>query len=70
MASLFSTVCGDMTRGNNHKLEDRNFCTNVRRNFFTVWVTEHRNRLPRQVVESPSLEMFKTFLDTYLCSLL
>jgi len=28
------------------------------------------NRLPREVVEAPPLEMFKTRLDTYLCSLL
>jgi len=33
-------------------------------------VTEHWNRLPREVVESPSLETFKTRLDKVLCSLL
>jgi len=31
-------------------------------------VTEHWNRLPREVVESPSLEIFKTLLSTYLCN--
>ena len=64
-ARLFSAVCGDRMTGNGQKLEHRMFHTNVRM-FFTVRVTEHWNRLPRGVVESPSLEMFKTCLDTYL----
>ena len=38
--------------------------------FFTVRMTENWNRLPREVVESPSLEIFKTRLDAYLCNLL
>ena len=40
------------------------------KNFFAVRVKEHWNRLPREVVESPSLKIFKTHLHTYLCSLL
>ena len=42
---------------------------NVDKNFFTVRVKEHWIRLPREVVESPSLEMFKTCLDAYLCNM-
>ena len=53
-----------------HKIEHRKFRTNTRKNFFTVRVMEHWNRLPRQVVESPSLEIFKAHLDAYLGSLL
>ena len=33
-------------------------------------VTELWNRLPSEVVESPSMEIFKSHLDTYLCDLL
>ncbi|PKU41332.1 rna-directed dna polymerase from mobile element jockey-like [Limosa lapponica baueri] len=66
----YSVVHGDSKRGNGHELEHRKFLLNMRKNFFTVTVTEYGNRLPREVVECPSLEIFKTFLDAFLSSLL
>ena len=60
-------VPSDRTR---HKLKQRKFQLNMRKNIFTLRVMEHWNRLPRELVESSSLEIFMICLDTVLCSLL
>ena len=64
---LFSVVPSNRTRCRGHKLKHRKFCLHTRKNFFTLRVTEDWNRLPRDFVESPSLEIFKTCLDEVLC---
>ena len=68
-AGLFSVVPSNKTRGSGHKLKHKKFHLNMK-NFFTVRVTEHWSRLPREAVDSPSLEIFQTHLDEVLCSLL
>ncbi|KFQ58288.1 hypothetical protein N334_05658, partial [Pelecanus crispus] len=48
------------------KLKHRRFLLNIRKCVFNVRVTECWHRLPRKVVESPSLEIFKSHLDMVL----
>jgi len=69
-ARLFLVLCSDRTRNNGLKLEHRKFHTKIWKDFFMGRVMEHWNRVPRDVVESPSMEIFKTHLSAYLCNLL
>ena len=60
---LFSRACCDRTRGDGLKLQKGTFRLDIRKKYFTMKVMKPWPRLPREVVDAPSLETFKVRLD-------
>ena len=60
---------GDRTRGNGFELKEGRFRLDTRWIIFIEEVVRHWSRLSREVVDDPSLELFKARLDGALVNL-
>ncbi|KFR17581.1 hypothetical protein N306_13354, partial [Opisthocomus hoazin] len=54
---------------NGSKLKEGRFRLDIRKKFFTMRVVKHWNRLPREAVAAPFLEVLKARLDGALSNL-
>ncbi|KAK4827887.1 LOW QUALITY PROTEIN: hypothetical protein QYF61_022310 [Mycteria americana] len=74
----FMKECSDRMRGNSFNIKEGRFTLDIlskkrrtsKKNFFTVRVVRHWNRLPTEIVDAPSLELSKVRLDEAFSNLI
>lgn len=59
----FTRPCCDRITGNRFKVKENRFRVNIRKKFFAGKVVRYWNKLPREVVSAPSLEVFEAGMD-------
>ncbi|KAK4807027.1 hypothetical protein QYF61_000356 [Mycteria americana] len=67
---FFTRACSDRTRDNGFKLKEGRFRLDIRKKIITMRLVGDWNRFPREVVDAPSLEVFKVRLDGALSNLI
>lgn len=65
-AGLFSLVSSHRAHGKGSELCQGRFRLGIRRHFYTERVVQHWSRLPREMVDAPSLLGFERDLDNAL----
>ncbi|PKU49597.1 hypothetical protein llap_150 [Limosa lapponica baueri] len=63
---LLTSACSDRRRDNAFKLKEGRFRLDIRKNFFMMRVVRYWNKLPREGVDAPSLEVLNVRLDRVL----
>lgn len=56
-------------KDNGFKLSENGFQSDIRMKFFPMRMLRYRNRLSREAVKAPSLELFRANLDEALSNL-
>jgi len=57
--TLYQGVCSDRKMGNGFKLKEGRYKLDIRKEFFTMRLVRHWNRVTKEAVDAPSLEVLK-----------
>lgn len=66
---VFTKVYTDRTRGDECKLNQDRFRLDLREKFFIIRMVRHWNLLLKEIVNAPSVEVFKATLSEALSNL-